>query len=210
MNCLPKCTAEKNRQQPERIRFDKRHSILLVSALAAALLSAGCGSTSTPSTTQTSPPPPTKVVVAPATATMLRGETLAFTATVSGQTDKSVTWSVASLGSVDSVGRYTAPSDTDGASVVVTATSNAKPSVHGTAAVTLPTIPFSITPAAIALSPGASHTFSATITGLSSSQVNWTVQGTGGGTITNAGLYTAPAYHRDRSFGCYVRGQCKL
>jgi hypothetical protein len=132
-------------------------------------------------------------MVTPATATVHRGETLAFTATVSGQTDQSVTWSVASLGSIDSAGLYTAPSNIDGASVVVTATSTVKPSAHGTAAVTLPTIPFSITPAAIALAPGATHTFGATITGLSSSQVDWTIQGTGGGTITNAGLYTAPA-----------------
>jgi chitinase len=77
--------------------------------------------------------------------------------------------------------------------VIVTATSTVKPSARATAAVTLPTVPFSITPAAIAVAPGATHTFSATITGLSSNQVNWAVQGTGGGTITNAGLYTAPA-----------------
>ena len=139
------------------------------------------------------PPTPTRVVVSPATATLHRGDTLAFTATVSGQTDQTVTWSVASGRSIDSAGLYTAPSSVDGASVVVTATSTVKPTANGTATVTLPTVPFFITPAAIAVAPSATHTFSATITGLSSNQVNWAVQGTGGGTISNAGLYTAPA-----------------
>lgn len=193
MNCLPKCTAGKNRQQPERVRFDIRNGAFLVTALSIALASAGCGSTSTPVTTPPPPPPPTRVSVSPGTATVYRGEAVAFTATVTGQTDQTVTWSVASLGSIDSTGLYTAPSTVDGTSVVVTATSTVKPSARATATVTLPTIPFSITPPAIAIAPGATHSFSATITGLSSNKVNWAVQGAGGGTINNAGLYTAPA-----------------
>jgi hypothetical protein len=193
MNCSHENTPAITHQQFDGVFFDKSRSALLITALAATLISAGCGSTSTPMTTAPPPPPPTRVVVSPSTATLHRGDTLAFTATVTGQTDQTVTWSVSALGSIDSAGLYTAPSTVDGASVVVTATSTAKPSAHATATVTLPTIPFSITPAAIAVAPGATHTFSATITGLSSNQVNWAVQGTGGGTITNAGLYTAPA-----------------
>lgn len=194
MNCLPKFTAGKNHQKFKTISSNICHGALLLTAFAAALVSAGCGSTSTPVTKQPPPPPPTptRVVVSPATATLHRGDTLAFTATVSGQTDQTVTWSVAGLGGIDSAGLYTAPSSVDGASVVVTATSTVKPTANGTATVTLPTVPFSITPAAIAVAPSATHTFSATITGLSSNQVNWAVQGTGGGTISNAGLYTAP------------------
>ena len=56
---------------------------------------------------------------------------------------------------------------------------------------TLPTIPFSIAPGAVAIVPGASQTFSATVVGLNSTQVTWTVQG--GGTISSAGLYSAPS-----------------
>ena len=196
MNCSQESDSAINYQQLERLFFDPSRRALLVTGLAVTLILAGCGSTSTPATKQPPPPPPpppTKVVVSPPTATLHRGETLAFTATVSGQTDQTVTWSVAGLGTIDSAGLYTAPSTVDGASVIVTATSTVKPSAHATATVTLPTVPFSITPAAIAVAPSATHTFSATISGLSSNQVNWAVQGTGGGTITNTGLYTAPS-----------------
>jgi len=196
MNCSHESTPAITHQQFDGVFFDRSRSALLVTALAVTLFSVGCGSTSTPTIKQPPPPPPsppTRVVVSPQTATLHRGETLAFTATVSGQTDQTVTWSVTGLGSIDSAGLYTAPSSVDGASVMVIATRTVKPSAHATATVTLPTVPFSITPAAIAVAPSATHTFSAAISGLSSNQVNWAVQGAGGGTITNAGLYTAPA-----------------
>ncbi len=177
------------------MRLNKVKSFRLLTALAAALIITGCGSTSTlvPQSAPPIPPPPAPtVVVTPATATVLRGKTQQFTATVSGQADQAVIWSLdVNLGSIDSTGLYTAPSDFDGLAFFINAASKAVPSASGTALVTLPTLPFSITPALVGIAPGASQAFSATVVGLDSTQVTWAVQG--GGTISGAGLYSAPS-----------------
>jgi len=115
-------------------------------------------------------------------------------AQVTGSSDKTVTWSVdGTFGSIDSNGLYTAPTDSGGGSVSVTATSKATPGARATATVTFPDVTFTISPNTIAITPSASHTFKATVTGLPSTQVVWTVQGTSGGTITSTGVYTAPS-----------------
>lgn len=172
--------------------FEIRHSILIAVAFAIALASGGCGSSSEP---RPSPPSEaTTVVVTPATATVYRGETVRFGAQVSQQSNQAVTWIVdPSIGSIDSTGLYTAPSDLNGASVAVIATSKAVPSATGHGLVTLPAVTFSIAPDAVTIAPGVTVTFSASLVGLDSSQVRWTVQGSGGGTITNGGVYTAPS-----------------
>jgi hypothetical protein len=55
-------------------------------------------------------------------------------------------------------------------------------------------IAISISPGSTNLLQGGTQTFTATVTGSSNVGVNWTVQeGPGGGTITNAGVYTAPS-----------------
>jgi len=132
------------------------------------------------------------VVVAPVTATVYRGKTQLFTATVAGQADQTVIWSLDdNIGSIDSTGLYTAPSNSDGQPAFVRATSKAVPTESGTATAVLPTIPFSIAPGRVGVIPGASQAFSATVVGLDSTQVSWTVQG--GGTISSAGLYNAPS-----------------
>ena len=176
------------------MRSHKVKRMRLPTILGAALIITGCGSSSSspPVPQSPAPPPSATVVVTPATATVFRGKTQLFTATVSGQADQTVTWSVDDrIGSIDSTGLYTAPSDSDGQPAFVSATSKAVPSAYGNALVTLPTIPFSVTPGAVAIVPGASQTFSATVVGLDSTQVSWTVQG--GGTISSAGLYSAPS-----------------
>src|ERR1019366_109797 len=53
------------------------------------------------------------------------------------------------------------------------------------------TVVGTITPDRVGIAPGASQTFSATVVGLDSTQVSWTVQG--GGTISSGGLYSAPS-----------------
>src|SRR5206468_2280725 len=56
------------------------------------------------------------------------------------------------------------------------------------------TVAISILPVSTNLLQGGTQTFTATVTGSSNVGVNWTVQeGPGGGTITNAGVYTAPS-----------------
>jgi hypothetical protein len=174
-----------------RTRFVR--SSLLVASIAALLVTTGCGSSSS-SASLHNPPPSTTVAVTPAAATVYRGEKQQFMAQVSGPSDKTVTWSVdARFGNIDSTGLYTAPTDIDGGDIFVTATSNAATGESATATVTLPRVTFSIAPNAIAVVPGASQMFSSTVVGLANSQVSWTVRGTGGGTISSTGLYTAPS-----------------
>jgi hypothetical protein len=170
------------------MRLNKVKSFRLLTALAATLIITGCGSPSTPVPQS---PHPSPVVVTPAAATVYRGKTQQFTATVSGQADQTVIWSLDGNGSIDNTGLYTAPSNLDGQTASVIATSKAVPSASGTALVTLPTITFSITPDRVGVVPGESQAFSATVVGLDSTQVTWTVQG--GGTISSAGLYSAPS-----------------
>jgi hypothetical protein len=162
-------------------------NFLMGAGLGALLIVTGCGSSPT-----SVGPAPTTVAVTPLTATVFRGKTQQFLAQVSGPGDQTVMWSVPSnVGSIDDSGLYTAPANSDGVSVTVRATSKAAPAAFATATVTLPSVAFTIAPDVLAIAPGSSHTFSATVVGLSSAQVGWSVQGTGGGTITSAGVYTA-------------------
>ncbi|HXR97043.1 MAG TPA: hypothetical protein VN709_04285, partial [Terriglobales bacterium] len=147
------------------------------------------------------------VTVAPATASVAIGGSQAFTATVTGTTNPAVTWSVngtaggsATLGLIDKSGVYTAPAAIPSpATVTVTATSAADPAKSASAALTI------TAPVAVAISPttatlGASQTqqFSAKVTNATNTAVTWSVNGAAGGsakvgTISTAGLYTAPS-----------------
>jgi hypothetical protein len=51
----------------------------------------------------------------------------------------------------------------------------------------------SLTPASASLTVGGTQSFTATVTGSTTQTVTWSVQEAGGGSITSAGLYTAPA-----------------
>jgi len=161
---------------------------LLVFALG--LLNA-CGSRST---TLPPPAPPLVIVsVSPSTATVFRDATQTFTATVTGTTNSAVTWSVteSSGGTIDSAGVYTPPPNGSGTFHVV-ATSQAS-STSGEALVTVPTPQVTLDPAAATVHPNGTKTFSATVSGLTITNVSYTVQETAGGTISSAGLYTAPS-----------------
>ncbi len=144
-------------------------------------------------------PAPT-VVVTPGTVTVLRGQTQQFVAQVSGSSDKTVTWTVAQGiggGTINSAGLYTAPLESDDpaatVTVTVTATTKGSPGAFGSASVELPSVTLSIAPGAISVGPGLSQAFTVTASGIANNDVNWTVQGSDGGTITSAGLYTAPS-----------------
>jgi hypothetical protein len=50
-----------------------------------------------------------------------------------------------------------------------------------------------VMPAAATILPGQSQQFVAQVSGLSDKTVTWQVEGSGGGTITSTGLYTAPS-----------------
>ena len=131
--------------------------------------------------------------------------TVPFTATVTNTTNTAVTWEMdgttggsITTGTISTTGLYTAPTSLiNPINVTVTAVSAADTTkmASTTVNVTLPP-PVAISPTSITLAAGATKQFSVT-TIPANLQVTWAVNGlTGGnsavGTITQAGLYTAP------------------
>ena len=144
-----------------------------------------------------------QVGVVPGALVLRTGDTCRFTANVAGATNTAVTWSVDEEidgGLVTSSGQYTAPS-TEG-TCHVRATSIEDPSKSGVAVITVcdtgetppgePGVSISITPKEVTLPPNLSMQFTATVSGHSNTKVTWTVQESGGGTITQNGVYTTP------------------
>lgn len=146
------------------------------------------------------------VSISPASATVAAGGTQQLSATVTGSSDTSVTWSVdgvtggnSSVGTISSTGLYTAPSSA--ATHTVTATSNADATKSASASVTVTAasaVSVSISPTSAMVAAGGTQQFTATVTGNSNTSVTWSVDGIVGGsssagTISTAGLYTAPS-----------------
>src|SRR5208282_5504142 len=153
------------------------------------------------------PPPSIQVVVSPNSGTVLLGETLPFTATVSNSTDASVVWSVNGVtggspqaGTISADGVYTAPADLpQGGTVQVTATSHADTSKFATASVTISSdIAVSISPGTASVELGAAQTFHASISsnGKPDPTIRWNLSGSACpsacGTVDANGNYTAP------------------
>jgi len=135
--------------------------------------------------------PAISVSVTPKTASLQTGQTQAFKATVTGTTNQTVVWST--NGGSMTAGVYTAPAVAG--IYTVTATSTVDTSQSDTATVTVtsaPAISVSVTPKTVSLQPGKTQIFTANVTGTSNTAVTWSVT-SGQGTITQAGLYTAPA-----------------
>ena len=115
---------------------------------------------------------------------------------LTGTASNAVTWSVtggAPNGTVTSEGVYTAPLRAGTYSVV--ATSVTDPNKKRSTALTVRSVVVTVAPATVTLDSGASHTFTASVTGTTASTaVTWSVGGgSGRGTITTGGVYTAPA-----------------
>ena len=132
---------------------------------------ASCGSAS--STGNTQPPPATSITVAvsPSTTSVRVGNSTSFSATVSGTSNASVTWSVndtpsgsSAIGTIDSSGKYTAPTSLPSPNTVtIKATSSADTSKSSTSSVTL----MNPTPVLTGISPASTNLggFSLTVTG---------------------------------------------
>jgi hypothetical protein len=139
------------------------------------------------------------VTVSPGGVELQPGQTTRFAAAVTGTADLAVTWEVQETqgGSIDQAGLYTAPGS---AGVYhVRAVSRADPTRSGTATITVNVPPagaVAISPRTTTVAAGGTVTFTATVTNLPSSAVTWSVQETGCGTVTSAGVYTAPATGR--------------
>lgn len=138
---------------------------------------------------------PLMVTLSPPSATLSTGQSLSFTATVTGNSNTSVTWS-ATGGTVTGSGNtitYKAPA-TAGTYTLI-ATSVVDPSKTATASITVsssPTVTVSLNPSSATLGPNATATFTATVSGTSTTGVTWSATG---GTITGTGntvTYKAP------------------
>ena len=146
------------------------------------------------------------VGVTPSSASVGVGSQQKFTATVTGSSNTAVTWSLSgsgcagtTCGTITTAGLYTAPSQAPlPPFVTVTATSVADTTKSGSASVTITQqVGITISPTSAQVVEGQTKQFSATVSGTSNTAVNWSVSGTGCsgsgcGTITDSGLYTAP------------------
>jgi hypothetical protein len=137
--------------------------------------------------------PPVTITVAPGTATLGQGQTQTFVATVGNTSNTAVTWSVNGPGTIDSTGKYTAPSSiVSSATATVTATSAADTTKTASATVTLtPPVTISVGPGSVTLGQNGTQTFTATVGNTSNTAVTWSVSGLG--TIDSTGKYTAPS-----------------
>lgn len=170
--------------------FHRIATVLTIAAAAFGVWGCGGGSISSP---DPPPAPPVGVTVTPGSITVLRDATQAFTAKVTGTTKTAVTWSVeeSSGGTIDSAGLYTPPQNAAGTFHVI-ATSRANSAISSAAVITVPLPQVRIDPVAVTLPPDGTRTFTATVSGLTDTAVNLTIQESVGGLIDSAGLYTAP------------------
>jgi hypothetical protein len=136
--------------------------------------------------------------ITPSATVLFPSQIQQFTAAViGGSGNTAVTWTLSpNLGTISTSGLYTAPATivTAPQTVLVTATSVADATKSASAIITL-LVPVSvtITPAATKLFPGQAQQFTATVTGgTGNTAVFWTLS-PNVGTISTAGLYTAPA-----------------
>ena len=141
---------------------------------------------------------------APSTLTV--GQTYQFTATVTNSTNTAVTWTAggvaggnSTVGTISSSGLYTAPAMVPTPqAVTITATSQADSTKSASASVTI-NISLSLNSTPRSVQVTGTQQFTATIAGTTNTAVTWAVNGVAGGnstlgTISTAGLYTAPQF----------------
>ncbi len=144
--------------------------------------------------------PAVSVSVSPQAATLIPGGSQLFTATIGGSANQAVQWSIeegSEGGSISNEGLYTAPG-VEGyyhvkAASEADATRSAVSTVHVTTSVSV-----SLDTVEASLAPGETMTFRATVTGSSTTGVQWTLlEGAAGGALRdnldNSATYTAPA-----------------
>lgn len=145
------------------------------------------------------------VAISPTSASVAVNQTQQFTATVSGSSNTSATWSVdgiaggnTTVGTVSTTGLYTAPGSAG--SHTVTATSAADTTKSASAAVTVTSsagVSVTISPTSASVQVNQTKQFTATVSGNSNTSATWSVDGVAGGnstagTVSTSGLYTAP------------------
>ncbi|MCM2358058.1 MAG: hypothetical protein NDI77_07910, partial [Geobacteraceae bacterium] len=143
------------------------------------------------------PQPPVVVIISPPSPTVTTNGTVPFVASVFYTSNTQVTWSVVegnAGGTINSAGVYTAPATAGGGPYHVKATSVADSTKSDTSTVTVNgLVGVTISPSPTTVTVNGTKNFSATVTGTSNTQVVWSVVEAGGGTISQSGVYTAPA-----------------
>src|ERR1700739_228562 len=159
------------------------HTTRTIIVFAISLTLSACASVSGGGST-TPPPPQIAVSITPNPGTVLLGNTLAFSATVTNTSDTSVSWGVngvsggsPQIGTISTDGLFTAPADLPpGGKVQVTAPSHADSSKSSTAGVTISSdIAVSISPVSASVELGALQAFHATIasSGKPDTSIRW-------------------------------------
>ncbi|HJU83924.1 MAG TPA: hypothetical protein VJ600_06915 [Holophagaceae bacterium] len=143
-----------------------------------------------------SPAEAISVSLSPASATLQPGQALAFTATVANDTNQTVGWAVAEAGGgvVDAAGAYTAPSTPGLYHLVAWSQDDDAATAEAAILVGPASAPASllVRPTAADVAPGRQQAFAATLFH-AAGPVTWSVLEAGGGSISGAGLYTAPS-----------------
>lgn len=182
---------------------------LLLASLFSTLLGGGCARVAS---TEASTPPPTSsqnlnVTISPATTTVLLGNPITFTATVTNSPDTTVVWSVngvaggsAQAGLITADGVYTAPYDLPAVTKIkVTATSHANSKKSASATVTVKSdIIVTLGPGPTPMELGSARLFHAGVgsEGHPDQTLAWSLSGpacpVACGSIDAGGIYTAP------------------
>jgi hypothetical protein len=152
------------------------------------------------------------VTLNPSSVNVVAGAQTQFSATVQNSTNTAVAWSVdtvaggnSTVGTITTGGLYTAPPQAG--SHTVTATSMASTAASAKAAVTVtaaPVISVSLSPTSASIAVGATAQFTAAVQNATNTAVTWYVDAIAGGsstvgTITTAGVYTAPITARSHT-----------
>ena len=142
------------------------------------------------------------LTVSPIQAAMYASQSQQFTAGAPGSCSSAVTWSSvpAGIGTLSSSGNFTAPTTIAAPqTVTVTATSQSDPTKSASAVVTLfPPVTITLTPSVTTVYPGDPQPFLASVGNAVNTGVTWTLNPAGAGSISAAGLYTAPATISDQ------------
>lgn len=165
-----------------------RHAL----SLSAVAVSLACGQAAEKAPLEYNPPQ-AGVTTKPSSVTLPAAGTAKFAAEVINAIDTSVVWSIqegAPGGSVSDGGVYVAPAGAGTYHVVATAV--ADPTKSGSSVVTV-LLGVAVNPTTKAMDACTAFTFTATVSGSANQAVTWSIaEGDAGGTITAAGLYTAP------------------
>lgn len=178
----------------------------LAAPLVAAALALGCAAAAI--STSSGGSGAASVSVAPPTGSVLLGDSMALTASVSNSSSTAVSWSVAgvaggnpTVGVISASGLFTAPAVLPSpATVPVVAAVMADPTVTASSQITIMSdISVGLAPTTAAVELGAQQTFTATISsaGKPSTAVTWSLAGTGCsgsgcGMISSSGVFSAP------------------